>query len=476
MDPNIDVISSIDKTNQEKSTLKPEASVVPTSADGINIIHKDQSAIDITSKGEAIQLDKNNAGDKSIDKTASIDKIKDKNTNDHQEAEGKIETPAVATIGSSTVPARNVKKNVNHDKNNCSDDIQVNQSENNTDITFTTKRENEVVTEDSSTIPRSKEEQEFDSIAIDNKEKNSMGMPLTKEKEDSQVQHEAIKNHEISDEEKETILAQKNEQDSSKKHEKPFASSDRIASSDNVASSDKVASIDKEDMMSKEKVHKLQTTPTSSAKNKLLTRSIKGDITRPSSSRIPPPSIKRNQQGTMISSPKSLAPSTKHLVAPEQRLRTTSISGTKTKGHVSAGTTRIARLSSISSANSSSSSDQEKKPPVVTKTQAMKPLTKVSKRLPRVATIASTQKPILSEQSNNSTVEKPKKKVSSTESVFTRLSAPTLASAKKFEHHDIAIQKSTPGVARRTTPAKKQFAVKCSNSTSMNKVFSILCL
>jgi nucleoside diphosphate kinase len=126
---------------------------------------------------------------------------------------------------------------------------------------------------------------------------------------------------------------------------------------------------------------------------------------KPSRSRICPPSIIRDKKGVLTS------PNNDNKQTPKSKLNR--------------GTTRIARLSNTQPYSS------EKKP-VETDKPALKKsgTTKISKHLPRVATLAGAkpqQEPIKTENKT----EKPKKRISSTKSFITRLTAPTVASENK---------------------------------------------
>lgn len=130
---------------------------------------------------------------------------------------------------------------------------------------------------------------------------------------------------------------------------------------------------------------------------------------KPSRSRIRPPSIIRDKKGVLTSPNNDKNEDNKQ--TPKSKLNR--------------GATRIARLSNIQPYSS------EKKP-VETDKPALKKsgTTKISKHLPRVATLAGAkpqQEPIKTENKT----EKPKKRISSTKSFITRLTAPTVASENK---------------------------------------------
>jgi hypothetical protein len=498
--------------NDPETEVKSNISITPALVDDqINGVMQtaeetDQSIIvGNTSKTQDKPADANKENDKHIDKNTIIDQAKDIKPNDNQKVEksdaiantaAAIETVTTVTteiVTSSTeaavttvvsdISTENTKNEEHHDGTESSN-VQIKPSESNTGATPQTKTENDLVMEDNKSnaaendillAQQSKGEQQCDSVA-NNEDKKSNITPSPKEKDDFQAQNETKQSQEASGEKNEAVSTPKDEHISSEKNEKLSASREQVKT--NQRPEDKEGK--KVILEVKEKTRSPQTTPTISPKNKLLTKStkeannVKGDKVRPSISRIPPPSIKRGQSTSLISSLKSTVSSTKQLLGPERRLRTASITGAKamTNGHASAGATRIARLSSAST-NSSSSSDQEKKP---ANPQAKKPLTKVSKHLPRVATMTTTQqKPLPSAQPNvkkESTGEKPKKRVSSTKSFISRLTAPTVASAnKKSDHHETAIQhNSSNGVVRRTTLTKKQGLVKPSHSTGTSKV------
>lgn len=177
---------------------------------------------------------------------------------------------------------------------------------------------------------------------------------------------------------------------------------------------------------------------------------VKSETVIPSSSRIRPPSIKRGQNGTMVRSGEPIGRS---------RISNNKIDSANS----SAGTTRIARLSPSATVKNEQVSTAEKKKPAIAREAVKKPSTKVSKNLPRVATIVS-QKTIVKEEVNEAE-KKPKKRGSSTKSFITRLTAPTVASQNKKADSEPGI----PVSRRATVPAKRSSAVGPASSASKVK-------
>ncbi|KAF1799259.1 hypothetical protein V8B55DRAFT_1518127 [Mucor lusitanicus] len=187
-------------------------------------------------------------------------------------------------------------------------------------------------------------------------------------------------------------------------------------------------------------------------------RVVRKSAVHPSNSRIRPPSInKGHSNATKTSLPdtvKKPAEGSDHKVRPPQSRTTRASNSGGSNG--SNGATRIARLSApIKKAAPAPPADK-----VATTEQqpAKKAVTKVSKNLPRVATLAKP--PVSSskaaEQDVHTTTEKPKKRLSSTKSFISRLTAPTVASANKKAAATTATATETEAPTRRTSALKKR--------------------
>ncbi|KAI9260110.1 hypothetical protein EDC94DRAFT_149217 [Helicostylum pulchrum] len=175
---------------------------------------------------------------------------------------------------------------------------------------------------------------------------------------------------------------------------------------------------------------------------------VKSETIIPSSSRIRPPSIKRGHNGAMVRSGEPIGRS---------RISNNKIDSANS----SAGTTRIARLSpSATLKNEQPVPATEKKKPAIARETVKKPATKVSKNLPRVATIVNQKIPIKEEV--DEAEKKPKKRGSSTKSFITRLTAPTVASQNKKADSEPV----TPVSRRATLPTKRSSAVGPASSAS----------
>lgn len=189
-------------------------------------------------------------------------------------------------------------------------------------------------------------------------------------------------------------------------------------------------------------------------KKTLKKTQVKKEAIIPSSSRIRPPSIKRGQDGSMIQSGEPIGRS---------RLTSNKISSANS----SAGTTRIARLSPSATIRNEPVAATEKKKMPVTRDVPKKPLTKVSKNLPRVATMAAPKPATTIKEEDNEGEKKTKKRGSSTKSFISRLTAPTVASQNKKADSDTTATAATTGVSRRTTMSgKRNSAVRPASSTS----------
>lgn len=193
---------------------------------------------------------------------------------------------------------------------------------------------------------------------------------------------------------------------------------------------------------------------TSSSTKKTATKTVvKKEAIIPSSSRIRPPSIKRGQNGNMIQSGEPIG-------------RNCITSSRISSANSSAGTTRIARLSpSVTIKNEPPVI--EKKKVAINRDAPKKPATKVSKNLPRVATMATPKQP--TKEDGEDSEKKTKKRGSSTRNFISRLTAPTVASQNKKADSD-ATTTTTPatsGAPRRTTVSgKRSSAVRPVSSTS----------
>lgn len=201
-------------------------------------------------------------------------------------------------------------------------------------------------------------------------------------------------------------------------------------------------------------------------------RVIKKSVVHPSNSRIRPPSINRGQYNTEktnipADAVKKPAEGSDHKVHSQSRTTKASSSG----GSGNAGATRIARLSTpIKKAIE----PQQLQQPPVQQQQAKKATTKVSKRLPRVATLAKPPMPSPKVEQDvkdsANTTEKPKKRLSSTKSFISRLTAPTVASAnKKAVALGTTETEHAPPTRRTNTLRKRQsLTVKPSKSNSIS--------
>lgn len=209
-------------------------------------------------------------------------------------------------------------------------------------------------------------------------------------------------------------------------------------------------------------------------------RVIKKSVVHPSNSRIRPPSINKGQYNTgktniPADAVKKPAEGSDHKVHPQPRTTKASSSG----GSGNAGATRIARLSTpIKKAIE----PQQPQQPPVQQQQVKKAATKVSKRLPRVATLAKPPMPSpkVEQEVKDSvnTTEKPKKRLSSTKSFISRLTAPTVASAnKKAVALGTTETEHAPPTRRTSTLRKRQsLTVKASKSNSISpQVTSKVC-
>lgn len=190
-------------------------------------------------------------------------------------------------------------------------------------------------------------------------------------------------------------------------------------------------------------------------------RAIRKSAVHPSSSRIRPPSInKGHSNATKTSLPdttKKPAEGSDHKVHPQSRTTRASNSG---GSNGSNGATRIARLSApikkaAAPADTVTTEQPLQQPP------AKKAVTKVSKNLPRVATL--TKPPVSSSKAaeqevkeSTNTTQKPKKRLSSTKSFISRLTAPTVASANKKAAATAATTTETEAPTRRTSTLKKK--------------------
>lgn len=201
-------------------------------------------------------------------------------------------------------------------------------------------------------------------------------------------------------------------------------------------------------------------------------RVIKKSVVHPSNSRIRPPSINRGQYNTEktnipADAVKKPAEGSDHKIHPQSRTTKASSSG----GSRNASATRIARLSTpIKKAIE----PQQPHQPPVQQQQVKKAATKVSKRLPRVATLAKSPMPSpkVEQEVKDSvnTTEKPKKRLSSTKSFISRLTAPTVASAnKKAVALGTTETEHAPPTRRTSTLRKRQsLTVKPSKSNSIS--------
>ncbi|KAI8095507.1 hypothetical protein BDF21DRAFT_8808 [Thamnidium elegans] len=174
---------------------------------------------------------------------------------------------------------------------------------------------------------------------------------------------------------------------------------------------------------------------------------VKSETVIPSSSRIRPPSIKRGQNGTMVRNGEPIGRS---------RISNNKIN----PANSSAGTTRIARLSPSATIKNKQAPITEKKKPAIALETIKKSATKVSKNLPRVATIVNQKTPIKEEVEEAE--KKPKKRGSSTRSFITRLTAPTVASQNKKTDSE----PGTPVSRRVTLPTKRSSIVGPASSAS----------
>ncbi|KAL7318543.1 hypothetical protein PS15m_001776 [Mucor circinelloides] len=191
-------------------------------------------------------------------------------------------------------------------------------------------------------------------------------------------------------------------------------------------------------------------------------RAVRKSAVHPSNSRIKPPSInKGHSNATKISLPdqvKKPAEGSDHKVRSQSRTTRASSSGGSSGSN---GATRIARLSApIKNAAAPPNSVAAEQQQQQQQQPVKKAVTKVSKNLPRVATLA---KPLVSSskaaeqdvKDSTNTTEKPKKRLSSTKSFISRLTAPTVASANK-KAAATATATETEAPTRRTSTLKKR--------------------
>ncbi|KAL9540058.1 hypothetical protein MBANPS3_009899 [Mucor bainieri] len=186
-------------------------------------------------------------------------------------------------------------------------------------------------------------------------------------------------------------------------------------------------------------------------------RVVRKSAVHPSNSRIRPPSINKGHSNapktSLPDTAKKPAEESDHKVRPQSRTTRASNSGGSSGSN---GATRIARLSAPTKKAAAPT------PPaadtVATEQQPVKKaVTKVSKNLPRVATLAKP--PVSSSKAAEQdvhTTEKPKKRLSSTKSFISRLTAPTVASANKKAAATGTIATETEAPARRTSTLKKR--------------------
>ncbi|KAG1125924.1 hypothetical protein G6F42_008266 [Rhizopus arrhizus] len=188
-------------------------------------------------------------------------------------------------------------------------------------------------------------------------------------------------------------------------------------------------------------------------------KAVRKSAVHPSNSRIKPPSVnKGHSNATKTSLPdqvKKPAEGSDHKVRSQSRTTRASSSGGSSGSN---GATRIARLSApikkAAAPPNSVAAEQQQQQPI------KKAVTKVSKNLPRVATLAkppvSSSKAAEQDVKDSAfTTEKPKKRLSSTKSFISRLTAPTVASAnKKAAATTTATETEAP--TRRTSTLKKR--------------------
>ncbi|GAN07064.1 nucleoside diphosphate kinase homolog 5-like [Mucor ambiguus] len=193
------------------------------------------------------------------------------------------------------------------------------------------------------------------------------------------------------------------------------------------------------------------------AQQSATTRVIRKSAVHPSNSRIRPPSINKGHfNATKTSLPdtvKKPAEGSDHKARPQSRTTRASNSGGSNGNN---GATRIARLSApIKKAASATPAPADT---VITEQQPVKKaVTKVSRNLPRVATLGKPPVPSskAAEQDVNTT-EKPKKRSLSTKSFISRLTAPTVASANKKAAATGTTATETEAPTRRTSTLKKR--------------------
>ncbi|KAK4516105.1 uncharacterized protein ATC70_011067 [Mucor velutinosus] len=193
------------------------------------------------------------------------------------------------------------------------------------------------------------------------------------------------------------------------------------------------------------------------ARQSVTKRVIRKSAVHPSNSRIRPPSINKGHSNatktSLTDAVKKPAERSDHKVRPQSRTTRASNSGGSSNG--SNGATRIARLSApikkAAAVAAPADTVATEQPPV------KKVVTRVSKNLPRVATLAKSPVPSskAAEQDINIT-EKPKKRLSSTKSFISRLTAPTVASANKKAAVTASITAETEAPTRRTSTLKKR--------------------
>ncbi|KAG2200393.1 hypothetical protein INT46_009573, partial [Mucor plumbeus] len=198
---------------------------------------------------------------------------------------------------------------------------------------------------------------------------------------------------------------------------------------------------------------------------------IRKSAVHPSNSRIRPPSINRGQRNTEkknipTDAVKKPAEGSDHKFRPQPRTtKASSSGGSESSGN--AGATRIARLSMPIKKTIEPQQPQQSP---VQQQQIKKIATKVSKRLPRVATLTKPPMPSSKVEQDLkdsvNTTEKPKKRLSSTKSFISRLTAPTVASANKKAAALGTTETERAPPTRRTSTLKKKQSLTRSNSIS----------
>lgn len=199
---------------------------------------------------------------------------------------------------------------------------------------------------------------------------------------------------------------------------------------------------------------------------------VKSDAVK-SNSRIRPPSTAKGKNDKPA---KNADSSTFGRASSQAKAISSKKSNTATNGGAT-GTTRIARLSpsaTMNSRNSPTSSASDKKNiSIATATKKAATTTKVSKNLPRVATISSQKQQAPPKEEENDKEKEAKKRVSSTKSFISRLTAPTVASANKKTDNEVATP-TIGGISRRATlPSKRAATVKPSKSNSTSLVSKV---